>query len=108
MCLISCEYLPGGGVDVKITNASKGNVADLNVHFTGGLNVVPKLNSGEMCSLKVNPSAASHLTIAFVDSLGITRTNKIDVYFERNYRGVVDITINDGGSVSFTNRIKPY
>lgn len=102
--VISCGIV-AKGVSVTVANNSGGDLTDVLVKFTGGTNSVKKLDSGNSYTSKVKPSSSSHLDIEFIDSSGGMHSEKIDVYFEPNYRGAIYVTVHPKGKVTFTNEI---
>src|SRR5882762_1889348 len=94
------------GVAVTVSNSTGDEITDLRIKFSGGIKSAPKLKSAESYTCKVNPKSESHLVVEFVDASGRQHSHEIDVYFERNYRGSVDITIRPSGKVEWKDRIE--
>jgi hypothetical protein len=92
-------------IDVAVVNEGMTPITDLTVSYTGGRELLRELWPGESREFSINPSGESALEISFVDSSGHSRGRKIDVYFERNYRGRIDIKIDEAGKVSSRDTI---
>ncbi len=103
--LISCKPA-SAGVTVIVNNASGSEITNLQVKFTGGSKSSTALKSAESFQTKVNPSGSSDLVVEFTDSTGIQHSGKVDVYFERNYSGSIQITIEPGGKVTWKDETK--
>jgi hypothetical protein len=103
--LVSCEPA-GAGVTVIVNNASDGEITNLQVKFTGGSKSSPALKSAESFQTKVNPSGSSDLVVEFTDSTGKQHSGKVDVYFERNYSGSIQVTIEPGGKLTWKDETK--
>ena len=100
--------LTHAGVTVKVTNATGTDISDLRIKFTGGLLTVSKLKHGESYSKRVNPNGESDLAVEFLDASGERRSSEIDVYFEGNFSGSVDITIGPKGKVEWKDTITTW
>ena len=103
--LVACKA-SGRGVTVTVNNASGGEIANLQVKFTGGSKTLPKLKSAESFVTQVNPIGESHLVVEFVDSSGKQHSVKVDVYFEHNYSGTIHVTIGRDGKVTWKDETK--
>ena len=93
-CALFCR------VDVAVVNGGFTPLTDLTVSYTGGRELLRELWPGESREFTINPSGESDLEISFVDATGNIHGQRIDVYFERNYRGRIDIRIDATGKVT--------
>jgi hypothetical protein len=98
-CALVCR------IDVAVVNEGMTPLTDLTVSYTGGRELLRELWPGESRAFSINPSGESALDVSFVDSSGQSRGRKIDVYFERNYRGRIDIRIDAMGKVSSKDKV---
>lgn len=103
--LVSCKP-SGAGVTVTVKNASGGEITNLQIKFTGGSKSSPKLKPAESFETKVNPNGSSHLVVEFADSSGKQHSAKLDVYFERNYSGTIQVTLEPDGKVTWKDDTK--
>jgi len=103
--LVSCKPA-GTGVTVIVKNASGDEITNLHIKFTGGSKSSPALKSAESFQTKLNPTGSSHLVVEFTDSSGKQYSGKVDVYFERNYSGSIQITIEPGGKLTWKDKTK--
>ena len=98
-CTLFCR------VDVAVVNAGLTPLTDLTVSYTGGRELIRELWPGESREFSINPSGESDVEISFADATGQSRSRKIDVYFEHNYRGRIEIRIDTTGKVALRNEI---
>lgn len=83
----------GKGVLVIVNNNSGASISNLKVEYTGGSVGTDKVDNNQTYKSFVNPQSESHLEIQFIDNHGKVVRKKVDVYFEKNYKGNIDITI---------------
>jgi hypothetical protein len=100
--LVGCS---NSGVEVVIKNQSGLELTDVNLSFTGGKKLFPRLGSLNELRTRVRPTSASHLNIGFKEPSGKEHKQEVDTYFEPGYKGTVSILIGPGGIVSSTNSI---
>lgn len=93
------------GVYVEITNSTGGPLTQVGITYTGGVVGIPELKPNASFGLLINPKGESHLELAWTDAGGQKRSEKLDLYFDRNHRGRVDITVRPDGTISWTDRI---
>src|SRR6266540_1443613 len=98
LAVVSCT---SPGVTVTVNNASNGEITLLQIKFTGGSKSFVKLKPAETFETKVSPNGSSHLVIEFVDASGKQHSAKLDVYFERGYKGAIHVTIQSDGKVTW-------
>jgi hypothetical protein len=103
--LVSCKSAEAG-VKVTVNNASGGQITNLQIKFTGGSRSAAKLKPSESFQTKVNPNGSSHLVVEFTDASGKQHSSNVDVYFERNYGGSIQVTIDPGGKVTWKDDVK--
>jgi len=93
------------GVYVEITNRTGGAVTQVDIAYTGGFVRILELKPNASYGRRVNPDGESHLELVWIDPGGQKRSEKLGLYFERNYRGRVDFTVQPDGTISWTDRI---
>jgi hypothetical protein len=81
------------GLTVTVNNASGDEVTDVRLKFSGGSKTASKLMSAASFATKVNPDGSSHLVVEFADASGKQHSANLDVYFERQYKGTIQVTI---------------
>jgi hypothetical protein len=84
------------GVKVSVRNATKKPVNDLVVSFTGGSFSTGTLPPDVAIAYQVNPSGESSIEVKYRVDEAIVKTN-MGEYFERNYRGHIDLEITTNG-----------
>jgi hypothetical protein len=105
--MVGVSCLPGRtGVTVTVTNTSDTDITDLQIQYTGGQKSVPKLHAAATYRTKVNPNSSSALHITFTDGSAQRHAKKLDVYFERNYRGAIHVTIQSNGMVTWKDETR--
>jgi len=87
-------------IDAAVVNEGLTPITDLAVSYRGGRELIRELWPGESREFSINPAGESDLEISFIDAAGLLHNRKIDVYFEHNYRGRMDIRIDATGKVS--------
>ena len=61
------------------------------------------MNHTENVSIR---NGESHLELEWYEPSGVKQSHTIDVYFEHNYRGSVEIAVNPDNRVSWTDKIR--
>lgn len=89
-----------GGVSVVVMNWTSGPLTHVQIEFVGGSVTIPQILPRTSITEVVNPSSESSLTLHFKDATGKRRSEPIDVYIERNYRGKILITVQPDGQVT--------
>ncbi|MEN6336562.1 MAG: hypothetical protein ABFE01_20090 [Phycisphaerales bacterium] len=89
------------GVHVEITNRAGGALTQIDVAYSGGAIHISELKPGVSYGRRINPDGESHLELAWTDSAGEKHARKLDLYFEHNYRGRVDITVQADNRVTW-------
>lgn len=90
-----------GGVSVVVMNWTPGPLTEVQIEFVGGSVTIPQILPRTSITEVVNPSSESSLTLHFKVATGKRRTEPIDVYIERNYRGTIHITVQPDGQVTY-------
>lgn len=103
--LIGYLYLRKG-VYVCIVNNTQTVLKNINITYTGGALCVKELDSHTSYGKRINPSGEANLKIEWFNLSGVKQSHIIDVYFEHNYRGSVEIVVGPNNRVSWTNKIK--
>lgn len=99
-------FLPfSTGVLVNVTNEGSAPVSNLRISFTGGENTWAKLDPGRAQMFRIKPSGESDVTFSFVDALGNAHSQKVDVYFEKNYQGTIDVKIDRVSKITWQDDI---
>ena len=58
-------------------------------------------------SRRINPSSESDLVVEWIDPSGQTYSSTVDVHFEHNFRGRIEITVEPDNTIRWTDAIKP-
>lgn len=103
----ACCFLFPAGVKVDVTNEGSEPISDLKINFKGGNKTLSELGVGSTHEFIVKPSGESDIDISFLDSKGNARNYKVDVYFETNYQGRIDIKVDRLGNVTWKDDITP-
>jgi hypothetical protein len=98
-CALFCR------IDVAVVNGGFTPITDMTVSYAGGRELLRELWPGESREFTINPSGESDLEISFVDATGHSHGRTIEVHFERNYSGRIDIRIDAAGNVSSHDEI---
>jgi len=93
------------GINVTVQNRTPGEVTDVVIKFTGGRGSTLKLLPGESFSFRAQPQRESDLAIEFKDHTGKQHSKRVEIYFERRYRGSVAITINPDGELTWVKDV---
>jgi hypothetical protein len=96
-----------GGVRVSVNNSTSGTISNVVLRFTGGSKGFVHLKPKRTASTRVNPNSESHLVLEYRDTVGALHSTNIDTYFEHGYRGSIAITIEEGGTVTWKDNVKP-
>lgn len=96
------------GVYVEITNNTDSPLTQIAITYTGGVVRIAELKPKTSSGRRVNPRGESHLVVEWVDSLGHRHSQRVDVYFETNYRGRIDITVEPDNTIVWTDVIRLY
>lgn len=94
------------GVLVQIENKRSLSITDIIISYTGGDYGILELCPNQKHQTYICPTSESHIEIEFTDEKGNKKREKIEVYFESNYSGSVEIQISDTGAVNWKTRIK--
>jgi hypothetical protein len=93
---------------VVITNSSQYPLRNLRLQFTGGTISVENLEPSTSYGHYIRPTSESHLELEWRDSSGVRQFHNIDVYFEPNDRGSIEITIGPNNLVSWTHKTRDW
>jgi hypothetical protein len=94
------------GVYVSITNNTQTFLKDVGVTYTGGTVRIKGLKPHESYGKRINPNGESHLELEWYESSGVKQSHTVDVYFEHNYRGSIEISIDPDNRVSWTDKTR--
>jgi hypothetical protein len=92
------------GVYINITNTTQNVLKDINIAYTGGVIHIANLESKTSYGQYINPTSESHLELEWLDSSGAKQSQEIGVYFEHNYAGSIEITIDPNNIVSWSHK----
>ena len=102
----ACCFLPfSRGVIVDVTNEGSAPISNLKINFKGGNKTLSELGVGITHEFIVKPSGESDIDISFLDAKGNAHNCKVDVYFEANYQGRIDIKVDRLGNVTWKDDI---
>jgi hypothetical protein len=87
------------GVMVVVTNNDNNEIKDVRVLYNGGIAYLGNLKQHSRNKKYVNPIGESDLTLCWINANGEKLTKKIEVYFEHNYRGKIEIVIEANDKV---------
>jgi len=100
-------FLPfASGVMVDVTNDGSMPVSNLEISFTGGEKTLAKLDPGSTHQFRVEPTGESSVVINFVDALGNSHGEDVDVYLEKNYMGTIAVKIDRFGRIARKDDIR--
>jgi len=109
LCVILMLTLVGcskkSGVVVSVKNESGGNIRNLKVSYVGGQLEKEILNNLDVFSGNANPTSESHLVVEFEDDKGHKVRKELDVYFERNYRRTILVTVTPNLNIEVKKEI---
>lgn len=92
---------------VVIKSGCEKEISEIKVEYTGGSFAVPSLAPNKTKAQLINPDGESTLILKFKDPFtNQTTSQDLDLYFERNYRGKIEITFDSNGKVNW--RIDHY
>jgi hypothetical protein len=94
------------GVYVEITNNTDSPLTQIDISYTGGVVRIPELKSKTSFGRRINPDGDSHLVVEWIDSSGQKHSSPVDVYFEHNYRGRIDISVEPDNTILSNDTIK--
>jgi len=94
------------GVYVEITNDTDSPLTQIAITYTGGVVRIPELKPKTSYGRRINPDGDSHLVVEWVDSVGQRHSHYVDVYFEHKYRGRIDISVESGNMIRWTDTTK--
>lgn len=92
-------------VKVVVANEGAGPIKNLTINYSGGTESLSELGSGRAYEFSINATGESDLSVSFVDASGSSHSHKVDVYFERNYRGKIDVKIDSASKISSSHQI---
>ena len=91
---------------MNIENASREIIHSIELAYTEGVKQCKSLEPNKNITFNIIPRGESHLEIKFMDSSGNMHFKNIDVYFERNYNGYVNVKIDEANGVIWEDHIK--
>lgn len=94
------------GVSLEVTNETGAPISNIQVTFVGGSVSFPVAEPNLPLKARINPVSESNLVLTYIAEDGQVRSNAIDVYIERNYRGSVGIAIRPAGEVQIKDRTR--
>ena len=94
------------GIKVVVLNTTNATILDLKVSFTGGSFEILRLEAGHVFKTRINPTGESHLDVKWADSNGTQYSEAGGGYFERNYRGRIEIEIQPAGVILWKTDVK--
>lgn len=101
MLITSCS---NRGVSVIVKNETRYPMENTILEFTGGTKKIPKIEPGKSFTEYINPNGESSLTIKF-NYNSKQYTEKLDVYFETNYKGNINIHLLENGKISYNSNV---
>ena len=94
------------GIYVAITNNTDSVLKNINIFYTGGVINIEELEPNNSYDKYINPTGESDLELEWNDSSRTRQSSTIDVYFEPNYSGSVEITIDPNNQVSCKDKTR--
>jgi len=95
------------GITVVLNNNSNTEVTEIKLKYTGDSIAVPVLGSKLSKKIRINAEGESSLILEFRDpNTKEIRVQDLDVYFEKNYSGTIEIKFDAAGKLSWQNNIK--
>lgn len=85
---------------VAVTNNSGVPIQTVAVRYTGGTAQLGPLKVGERQEAGITPSGESHIELDIYLDNGKVEHRQVDTYFEKGYRGMVEITLSGGFAVN--------
>ena len=105
--VVSIDYLHSSrGVYVSIANNTQGTLKHVDIAYTGGVIQIAAVEPKTSFGRRINPDSESHLELEWIDSSGVKHSHAVDVYFEHDYRGRIEITVEPADSVSVTDKTR--
>ena len=84
---------------VSIHNAGAQSINDVRVYVTGREYLLGQIGNGETKKCRVQPKGESEIELRFKKTNGSEVHHVIDCYLESNYRGSVDVDLDDGDTI---------
>lgn len=103
IAVIGCDR----GVLVVVVNDADTSLSEVTVRHSGGETKLGTLQPHETRTLRILPAGESDATVSFFDSNRVFHETKLDVYFERGYRGSLTIKIGKKFDVTSVNSLGP-
>ena len=94
------------GVYVSIINNTQKVLEKVSIAYTGGTINIEKLEPHTSYGQYVNPASESHLELEWFEPSGVKQSHKIDVYFEHNYSGSIEITVDPNNRISWISKVR--
>ena len=95
------------GVYVSVNNNTQSTLKNLTITYQSGVIQIAALEPKMSYGRYINPIGESGLTLEWFDSLGAKHSHmNIEVYFEHNYAGSVEITVEPDNRVSVTDKVR--
>lgn len=95
------------GITVVVNNDSSTEITEIKLKYTGDSIIVPVLSSKSSKKIRINATGESSLVLEFRDpNTKEIRIQDLDVYFEKNYSGTIEISFDANGKLSWQNNIK--
>lgn len=91
--LILSYFILKGSITVNIISYPKNSIKRLNVIYKGGFEEVKSTRN--TLSIKFEPKYTSSLVVKVIPKFGEPVTTDLDTYFEKGYKGNIDIRINE-------------
>jgi hypothetical protein len=98
--VLSCMYC-SSGIKVKIKNKSDRPILNIKVIYSGGHNIIKHLNVADTSEFIMYPKGESTVNVEYEDSINEKYDCFIGIYLETGYSGSLDITIGEGGKMSY-------
>lgn len=94
LCSASILFACSRPITVEVSNRSEQRLANISIVYTGGKQDTGPTRNGEKRLVHIYATGESNLALEVEKEDGSKKIIVIDTYFERGYRGKIEIVIN--------------